>query len=225
MSLLRPAARRSLNAALSNTTPAVVRVPLLARSLFSHVAQNSQKEELMKHAPGWKHENASESEANVKADREPHPKDVSHMQHETVKHLKNDEEDFIDNLKTKASETAKEFADKAKSMGSDTSNQGGEYLDKAKRAGQAAKEEFGDKAKSISDQGADYVDQAKKAGHEAKKTGEEHLSESDYVERAKREASNAQGMMKDGAQKVSDFVKNTVDSAKKAVGMDDSNKH
>ncbi|KAF9902792.1 hypothetical protein EC991_004527 [Linnemannia zychae] len=190
-----------------------------------HVAQKEQNEELMKHAPGWKHENASDSEAIVKADREPHPKDVSDMQHETVKHLKKDEGDFIDNLKTKATETAKEIADKAKSMSSHTSSQGGEYLDKAKRAGQEAKREFGDNAKSVSDQGGDYVDQAKRAGNEAKKIGEEHLSESDYVERAKKEANNAQGMMKDGAQKVSDFVKNTVDSAKKAVGMDDSSRH
>ncbi|KAG0271881.1 hypothetical protein BGZ95_000258 [Linnemannia exigua] len=229
MSLLRLTARRSLGTALSSTTPAVCRIPVLARPLSIYTAQRQQREDLMKHAPGWKHENASESEASVKADREPHSRDVTHMQQETIKHMK-EEEDVIDNIKAKVSETASEFVDKAKSLGSDASNQGGEYIDKAKRAGQEAKKEFGEKTKPISDKERDYVDQAKKAGQEAKKAGEEFLSESDYGERAKKEASNAQGMMKDGAQKVSDFVKSTVDSAKKAVGMDSSsssssNKH
>jgi len=206
----------------------------------------------MKHAPGWKHENASESEASVKADREPHSRDVSHMQDDTVKHLKRGEEDLVDNLKTKATETAQEYMDKAKSMGSQVSDYGGEYVDKAKQAGQQAKEEYGGKIQKASQQAKEEVadktqamgskmsDQAKKVGEEAKsmgtkaseyggeyvdqakKAGEKYLKEEDYVERAKSEASNAQGMMKDGAQKVSDFVKSTVDSAKKAVGMDSS---
>ncbi|KAG0358573.1 hypothetical protein BGX24_005951 [Mortierella sp. AD032] len=222
MSLLRLTARRSLNAAFSNTTPAVVRVPILTRTLSCHAAQRQQKEDMMKHAPGWKRENASESEASVKADREPNPRDVSDMQHDTIEHLKKEEADIISNFKAKVSETASEFADKAKSLGSHASDQGEEYIDKAKKAGQEAKKEFGEKARSISEQQGDFVDQAKRAGHEAKKAGEEHLSESGYGERVKKEASNAQEMMKDGAQKVGDFVKSTVDSAKKAVGMDNN---
>jgi len=224
MSLLRITARRSINAALYNTFPAVARVPLAARALSSNAAQ-SDNEELIKHAPGWKHENASDSEAIVKADRENH-RDVSHLQNETVKHLKKGEEDFVDNIKTRVTETAKDYVDKAKSMGSHVSEQGGEYVDKAKEAGREAKRVYGDDAGSVGSQaseyGSGYVDKAKKAGQEAKKAGEEYLSESDYVNRAKKETNEAQGMMKDGAQKVSDFVKSTVDSAKKAVGMDSS---
>ncbi|KAF9156899.1 hypothetical protein BG015_010834 [Linnemannia schmuckeri] len=248
MSLLRITARRSLNAALSNTAPAVARVPLLARSLASNAAQKD--DELIKHAPGWKHENASESEASVKADREPHSRDVSHMQDETVKHLKRGEEDFVDNLKAKASDTAEEYVNKAKSVGSQVSNYGGEYVDKASQAGQHAKEEYGDKAKKAGQEAKEEVgdktqamgskmsDQAKKVGEEAKsmgskaseyggeyvdqakKAGEKYLKGEDIGGRAKSEATHAQGMVKDGAQKVSDFVKSTVDSAKKAVGMD-----
>ncbi|KAF9138851.1 hypothetical protein BGX30_008648 [Mortierella sp. GBA39] len=206
----------------------------------------------MKHAPGWKHENASESEASVKADREPHFRDVSHMQDDTVKHLKQGGEDLVDNLKTKATETAQEYVNKAMSMGSQVSDYGGEYVDKAKQAGQQAKEEYGGKAQKASQQAKEEVgdktqamgskmsDQAKKVGEEAKsmgskvseyggeyvdqakKAGEKYLKKEDYAERAKSEASNAQGLMKDGAQKVSDFVKSTVDSAKKVVGMDSS---
>lgn len=218
----------------------------------SNAAQKEEREELIKHAPGWKHENASESEASVKADREPHARDVSHMQNETVKHLKRGEEDFVDNLKTKATETVQEYVDKAKSMGTQVSDNGGEYVDKAKQAGQQAKELYGDKTKKAGQQAKEEVgdktqamgskmsDQAKKVGEEvksmgtkvseyggeyvsqAKKAGEKYLKDEDYVDQAKSEASNAQGMMKDGAQKVSDFVKSTVDSAKKAVGMDSS---
>jgi len=246
MSLLRITARRSLNATLSNTTPAIARVPLLARSLASNAAQKD--DELIKHAPGWKHENASESEASVKADREPHSRDVSRMQDETVKHLKRGEEDFIDNVKAKASDTAEEYVNKAKSVGSQVSNYGGEYVDKATQAGQHAKEEYGDKAKKAGQEAQDKTqamgskmsDQAKKVGEEAKsmgskaseyggeyvdqakKAGEKYLKGDDIGERAKSEATHAQGMVKDGAQKVSDFVKSTVDSAKKAVGMDSS---
>ncbi|KAG9062908.1 hypothetical protein KI688_004505 [Linnemannia hyalina] len=240
MSLLRLTARRSVNSALFNGTPGFARVPLLARSLASNAAQKDEKEELMKHAPGWKHENASESEASVKADREPHSRDVSHMQDDTVKHLKQGEEDFVDHIKAKATETAQGYMDKAKSMGSQASDQGGEYVDKAKQAGQQAKEEYGDKNQKASQQarevgdktkamGSKLPDQAKKVGEEAKsmgskvseyggeyvdqakKAGQKYLKEEDYVVRAK-----------DGAQKVSDFVKSTVDSAKKAVGMESS---
>ncbi|KAF9307889.1 hypothetical protein BGZ91_008117 [Linnemannia elongata] len=248
MSLFRLTAHRSVNTVISNSTPAVARVPLLVRSLASNTAQKEEKEELIKHAPGWKHENASESEASVKADREPYAQDVSHMQHETVKHLKRGEEDFVDNLKTKATETAQEVMDKAKSMGSQASDYGGEYVDKAQQAGQYAKEEYGDKAKKAHQQAKEEVgdksqalgsklsDQAKKVGEEAKSMGSK-ASEygGEYVDQAKKagakylkkedqfeQASNAQGMMKDGAQKVSDFVKSTVESAKKAVGMDNS---
>ncbi|KAF8929264.1 hypothetical protein BGZ47_001173 [Haplosporangium gracile] len=228
MSLLRITARRSLNATLSNTTPAIARVPLLARSLASNAAHKD--DELIKHAPGWKHENASESEASVKADREPHSRDVSRMQDETVQHLKRGEEGFIDNVKAKTSETAEEYVNKAKSAGQHAKE---EYGDKAKKAGQEAKDKtqamgskmsdqakkVGEEAKSMgskaSEYGGEYVDQAKKAG-------EKYLKGDDIGGRAKSEATHAQGMVKDGAQKVSDFVKSTVDSAKKAVGMDSS---
>ncbi|KAF9919972.1 hypothetical protein FBU30_010302 [Linnemannia zychae] len=270
----------------------------LVRNLSNQAAHSEDSEGLMKHAPGWKHENASESEANVKADREPQPQDVSHLQDETVKYFKKDgEEDFLDNLKAKATEGATSLLHKAKSIGSQASNQGGEYMDKAReageeakreyrhkvkstgfqasekggeyvdqakrmgeqvsekgeeyinqakrmeqqamRSGQEAKNELKDKAKSTTSQasekgeeyvyqakrvGEEFVDQAKRVGQEAKKTGEKYMNESDYTDKIKKEAYETQGMLKDGAQKVSDFVKSTVDSAKKAVGMN-SNKH
>ncbi|KAF9080872.1 hypothetical protein BGX23_001561, partial [Mortierella sp. AD031] len=186
--LLRVTARRSFNTALVNTHPVVARAPLLARPFSNHAVQaNEQKEELMRHAPGWKRENASESEASVKADREPYTQDVSHMQNETVKHLKNGEENAVDNLKTRAAEITKEYVDKAKSMGS-----------------------------QVSDQGDQVIDKARQAGEEAKKTREVHPSESerkspDYVDKAKKEMHNAQGLVMDSAQEVMQNAQGMVD--------------
>ncbi|KAF9987649.1 hypothetical protein BGZ75_000296 [Mortierella antarctica] len=149
---LRITARRSLNVALVHNSPAIARVPVLART-FSTNTTLQQENELLKHAPGWKRENASESEASVKADREPHPANVEHMQNETVRHLKNDGSTSVQDLKEEAEKKGKEFLDKAKS--------------------------------EIPQQEESVIDGVKA-----------------------------------GAQKVTDFVKGSVDSAKKAVGMD-----
>ncbi|CAO3570337.1 unnamed protein product [Mortierella alpina] len=153
MSLLRVTARRSLNVALAHNSPAIARVPVLARTFSTNTTLQQQENELLKHAPGWKHENASESEASVKADREPHPANVEHLQNETVKHLKNDRSTSVQDLKEEAEKKGKEFIDKAKS------------------------------------------------------------------EIPRQEESVIDGV-KAGAQKVTEFVKGSVDSAKKAVGMD-----
>ena len=45
-----------------------------------------QKDSL-KSAPGWNNDNATESEADVKADREPLPKSLEELQKESVENL------------------------------------------------------------------------------------------------------------------------------------------
>ncbi|KAF8948791.1 hypothetical protein BGZ46_005296, partial [Entomortierella lignicola] len=86
------------------------------------------KEDPIKHAPGWRGENASDSEASVKADRENHPANVEDLQKQSVEHLKSDSDHAIHGLKEKVEkaqhiveenvsqveENTKEFAEKAK---------------------------------------------------------------------------------------------------------------
>ncbi|KAF9977001.1 hypothetical protein BGZ73_007307 [Actinomortierella ambigua] len=65
----------------------------------------------LKSAPGWKEENATDSEADIKADREPLPKNVQELQSETIEHLRS-KESLYDHVKNEA-ET---MAQKAKRM-------------------------------------------------------------------------------------------------------------
>lgn len=105
---------------------------------------------MLKHAPGWKRENASDSEASVKADREPHPPNVEHMQNETVKHLKNDRgSPSVQELKEEAEQKGKEFLNKAK----DQTQQKEESVIDGVKTG----------AQKVSDFVKESVDSAKKA--------------------------------------------------------------
>ncbi|KAG0371326.1 hypothetical protein BC939DRAFT_478681 [Gamsiella multidivaricata] len=250
MSLLRHTARRSFNVALTYNTPAVARLPLFARTISSQAPLFNQKE-VIKHAPGWKQENASASEATVKADREPHPKNMKDLQDETVEHLTSDSTHAVHDLKNEAesmgkkaaaagermtenlSGNSKEYADMAKNAGEriskNLSGNSKEYADKAKAVGERVTEnlsgstkEYADKAvamgENMSKNSQEYVDKAKAAGeHAAKQTME-------YAGEAKKEAQQTGesmlGGVKSGAEKVTQFVKESVDSAKKAVGMD-----
>ncbi|KAG0233607.1 hypothetical protein BGW41_001425 [Actinomortierella wolfii] len=52
------------------------------------VRESKPQRDEIKSAPGWREENATEAEADVKADREPLPKDVEELQHESIENLK-----------------------------------------------------------------------------------------------------------------------------------------
>ncbi|KAF8986681.1 hypothetical protein BGZ52_008139 [Haplosporangium bisporale] len=81
MSLLQKTARQSASLASlwRNSSLAQVRT-------FSIGAYNFQKDSI-KTAPGWSHDDATESEADVKADREPLPKNMEELQKESVENL------------------------------------------------------------------------------------------------------------------------------------------
>ncbi|KAF9350236.1 hypothetical protein BGX26_011550 [Mortierella sp. AD094] len=177
MSLIRHTARRSFNVVLVNNTPAVSRLPIIARA-FSNNGSQYKDQDAIKHAPGWKNENASESEASVKADREAHPPSTEHLQRESVEHLKSYGDHAIHDLKNKAQAVEENVSKNAK-----------EYANKAKK-----------EAENVSENAKEYADKAKK---EAEKSSETLVDG-----------------VKSGAEKVTQFVKESVDSAKKAVGMD-----
>ncbi|KAF9435274.1 hypothetical protein BGZ76_006592 [Entomortierella beljakovae] len=117
MSLFLNTTRRSYFMALTNDFPAVTRLPMIARPF------SSKETHPIKHAPGWKQENASDSEANVKADREPQVYSTEQMQRESVEHLKNNAESLADQ--------AKEYVDKARVVGEKMSEKSKEYAAQA----------------------------------------------------------------------------------------------
>ncbi|CAJ0839229.1 6807_t:CDS:2 [Entrophospora sp. SA101] len=55
-----------------------------------------KKKNILKHAPGWDETLASDSEAYVKADREPDPLSIPHLQNQTINDLIDKNKDGID---------------------------------------------------------------------------------------------------------------------------------
>ncbi|KAK3809190.1 MAG: hypothetical protein J3Q66DRAFT_353180 [Benniella sp.] len=203
MSLFRYTASRTLIA----NTRAIPRLPLVAvRPFFSPAPQVEEERDLLKHAPGWKHENASQSEANVKADREPSPPNVKHMQNESVEHLKGK----ADDMSKSATSTMQDLKGKAQEMSENMSGQSQEYARKAMEVGENMVENVSETTRGAgeyaSKQGREMSEKAKTEASKAKK-GAEAAGE------------NVMGSVKAGAEKVTQFVKESVDSAKKAVGM------
>ncbi|KAF9101016.1 hypothetical protein BGX27_000133 [Mortierella sp. AM989] len=85
MSLLSTYARRSLALTRMNlASPVAAVLPHWSRS-FSNSPQSFKKIDVIKHAPGWDPTKATESEADVKADRDPLPRDIKELQEETIK--------------------------------------------------------------------------------------------------------------------------------------------
>ncbi|KAI1316109.1 hypothetical protein EDD11_010423 [Mortierella claussenii] len=231
MSLLRHTTRRSFNVAMINT-PAVARLPLFARTFSSQTSLFKDKN-VIKHAPGWDHEKASASEASVKADREPHPKNVEHLQQETVKHLHQDNGDVLNDMKNKAqsvgenvSQQTKEYANKAKNIGENLADQGKDMSENLSQVAQDAiknsKEAVAHKvgetnAENLAEQGKEYAEKAKQGAQQAAKQGQKYAEMA--KEGAQQSGESVLGGVKSGAEKVTQFVKESVDSAKKAVGM------
>ncbi|KAF9351236.1 hypothetical protein BGX26_010716 [Mortierella sp. AD094] len=90
MSLLSRYFRQSLVSARMNTAaPLAAVVPHWNRS-FSNSSQ-SFKKDVIKNAPGWNAENATDSEADVKADRERLPKNMEQLQEETIEFVSESE--------------------------------------------------------------------------------------------------------------------------------------
>ncbi|KAF9313140.1 hypothetical protein BG003_005603 [Podila horticola] len=81
MSILHKTARQSSSLASLWRSSSLAQV-----RTFSFGAYNFQKD-ILKTAPGWDDDNATESEADVKADREPLPKNVEELQKESVENL------------------------------------------------------------------------------------------------------------------------------------------
>lgn len=208
--------------------------------------QTGKDRTVIKHAPGWKHEQASESEANVKADREPHPRNIEHLQNETIDHLHGDGDTLLKDMKEKAqavgrnvAKASKECTDKVHDMGEGLSKDSRQYLNKANKeaknlgemaskqaeGGQGRKwtEQIKDEAENAKLSGEGYVDRAKT---QAKEMRDKNLSpeSKEYAYKVKEEVKQSGDLIMDGvktgAQKMSALLKESMETAKKAVGMD-----
>jgi len=201
MTLLRfTAVPRSINAAVIHNTRAIIRLPLVAsRTFVSGGPQVDRPQDILKNAPGWKHENASQSEANVKADRSPHPADVRSLQNESVEHLKRSgaHGNTFSSTTQSAAQTARgaveDLKKKAQSMGENISEQSKEYTQKAKQVGENMVE--------------NTMDSTRTAGEYAAKQGQEMAgkaqTEADRMKKgAEQKGEKVMENVKSGAEKV-----------------------
>ncbi|KAF9962799.1 hypothetical protein BGZ65_007891 [Modicella reniformis] len=196
MSLLRLTAHRSINAAVIHNTRAIIRLPIVATRTFTSTLPNGvpqiehhPKHDIVKNAPGWKHENASQSEANVKADRAPHPSDLRTLQDESVEHLKNifsssssqsatqTAKEAVNDLKNKAQSMGENLSQKAKGVGENmventmgTTRTAGEYATKqGKEMADKSKMEAERVKKGVEEKGESWKDSVKSGAEKVKK--------------------------------------------------------
>ncbi|KAG0322206.1 hypothetical protein BGZ97_008170 [Linnemannia gamsii] len=89
MSALSTASRQSLTLTRMGRALVLPTAPLshLNRSFWS-TTQGRGKKDAIKSAPMWNNENATESEADVKADRDPMPSNMNELQRESVEHIR-----------------------------------------------------------------------------------------------------------------------------------------
>ncbi|KAG0286746.1 hypothetical protein BGZ96_009195 [Linnemannia gamsii] len=90
MSALSTASRQSLTFARMGRALVLPTAPLshLNRSFWWSSIQGREKKDAIKSAPMWQDENATESEADVKADREPMPLNMHELQRESVEAIR-----------------------------------------------------------------------------------------------------------------------------------------
>ncbi|KAF9941631.1 hypothetical protein BGZ75_003464 [Mortierella antarctica] len=195
MSMLRLTPPRLLaSARATGAAPAAALLPHWTRP-FSSSSQNHKKMDVIKSAPGWQEELASESEADVKADREPMPRDIHQLQYESVKAIREKHHSSMED----AAQTLKHDFDKAAR----------ELNKEVKRFGQEmgqTKDQLKNEFKNKGEEGFKTM-----KGFERKvegvKTHMEHSEDSVMDE------------VKAGAQRMTNFMKESLDTVKKTVGL------
>ncbi|CAO3572641.1 unnamed protein product [Mortierella alpina] len=158
-----------------------------------------KKMDVIKSAPGWQEELASESEAYVKADREPLPRDIHALQHESVKAI---QEKHHNSMET-AAQTLKHDFDKATR----------ELNKEVKRFGQEMGQTKEHLKHGLKDKGEEGFKTMK--GFERKAEGvKTHIEHSE---------DSVMDEVKAGAQRMTNFMKESLDTVKKTVGLGATN--
>ncbi|KAF9584068.1 hypothetical protein BGW38_007697 [Lunasporangiospora selenospora] len=120
-----------------------------ASRYFSSTPKAHLKDQL-KSAPGWNEANASESEADIKADREPLPSNVKELQRESVEAIKEDMKadkykSFEEKVEIHIHETSEQF----KSYGKDFQRQAKDFEEKVDQR-------IHDASNQLNNQGKDF---------------------------------------------------------------------
>ncbi|KAG0002819.1 hypothetical protein BGZ80_002046 [Entomortierella chlamydospora] len=173
MSLLSRYLRQSLvSTRINATAPLAAVVPHWDRS-FSSSSQSFRKD-IIKDAPGWDAKKATESEADVKADRQRLPKDMKQLQEETIEIT---EEERVD----VNGQTVKKVTEKVKVNISEDPEITEEIIEDLARHAQNAGTKLGkvtgtikgkieDLEETVEEDAAKFVDSIKnKIGHEKEK--------------------------------------------------------
>ncbi|KAF9908226.1 hypothetical protein BX616_000219 [Lobosporangium transversale] len=257
MSLLRIAAARSLRLVQPHhrATPITAATPQWHRA-FSSTPQIFRKDPI-KSAPGWAPENATESEAEVKADREPIPKDLLEFQKETIEIIVENDKDGASEIKQIADDFFKRLEKLGEKIGvklevkDKTSRELGEMIEKLEvklklkrvdtssnhhitdddlhRRLEKLEEELSQKlGKDMNGKSEVIIEKlAYRAEEAGAALGNVAGTVKGRVDRAEDRIEDAGESVVDGvkagAHKVSNFVKESLDSVKKTVGINGQN--
>ncbi|KAF9365523.1 hypothetical protein BGX34_009666 [Mortierella sp. NVP85] len=160
-------------------------LPHWSRS-FSNSTLSNKEKNVIKSAPGWNPDLATESEADVKADRDPLPKNIKELQKETIEVIiENQGGNKVKQAAERISEKFEKFEDK---LEKNIEEKGEKAVERLARRAEAAGTTLGTATGTI-------------------KGRAEHVEETVVDE------------VKSGAHKVSSFVKGSLDSVKKTVGL------
>ncbi|KAG0261046.1 hypothetical protein BG011_001404 [Mortierella polycephala] len=188
MSLLRTAATRSFAVGrIHGAAPMATFLPLWSRS-FSNTT-GVYKKDMIKSAPGWDSDLASESEADVKADRDPLPRNVAELQRETIEVIR--EKDSVANNMKEFDQATNKLEEEVHRVGQEMNLHGKNIM---KGMDHMVEEAF------------DVLKELERFPKNAKNRFE--YTEDEVVED-----------VKDGTQKVGHFMKETLDSVKRTVGL------
>ncbi|KAF9190979.1 hypothetical protein BGZ51_007997 [Haplosporangium sp. Z 767] len=190
MSLLRTTATRSFAVArIHGAAPMATFLPLWSRS-FSNTF-GVYKKDVIKSAPEWNPDLASESEADVKADRDPMPRNVAELQRETVEVIR-ERDSVAGNLK-EFDEATSELEKEVHRVGQEVSQRG----EKIMKGMDHMVEEAYDVLKGLGGISRDA------------NNGVEHTEDVDIM----------MDDVKNGAQEPGHFMKETPESAKRPGGL------
>ncbi|KAI7816609.1 hypothetical protein BC939DRAFT_468584 [Gamsiella multidivaricata] len=153
--------------------------------------QVNNKKDVIKSAPGWSPEKATESEADVKADREPSPSNIRELQEETIEIIV-EKEDSNGNIFEKTTQKLKHTIEEVE-------DSGGRAEENMVKNGEKVIEKMAHRAEEV--------------GAALGKTTGTVKNRVEYAE------DSVKHEVKTGAQKVSEFVKESIDSVKKTVGL------
>ncbi|KAF9290965.1 hypothetical protein BGZ68_005552 [Mortierella alpina] len=225
MSMLRLTPPRLLaSTRVRGAAPAAALLPHWGR-YFSGSSQNHKKMDVIKSAPGWQEELASESEADVKADREPMPRDIHQLQHESVQAIREKHHNTIETaaqtLKHDFDKAARELNKEVKRFGQEMGQTTDQIKHELKNKSEEGFKKFGQEMGQTTDHLKHEFQNKSEEGFKTMK-GFERKAEGvkTHIEHSEDSVMNE---VKAGAQRMTNFMKESLDTVKRTVGLGTTN--